>query len=101
MLLNTKSYTIGVLIPSFRNHLFSDLLAGIESVTTPKQYQTLIANYNYSPEEEEEKIINLLSYNIDGIILCEKNHSIKAVAKYLRSSNIYQSLRLWILKVRV
>lgn len=87
MLLNTKSYTIGVLIPSFRNHLFSDLLAGIESVTTPKQYQTLIANYNYSPEEEEEKIINLLSYNIDGIILCEKNHSIKAV-KYLRSSNI-------------
>ncbi|AUG99059.1 transcriptional regulator [Prodigiosinella confusarubida] len=87
MLLNTKSYTIGVLIPSFKNQIFADMLAGIESVTSGKQYQILIANYNYKQKSEEEQIINLLAYNIDGIILSEKSHTVRAV-KYLRSAKI-------------
>lgn len=72
MLLNAQSYTLGVLIPSFQNQLFADILAGIESVTSGHNYQTLIANYNYNRDSEEESVINLLSYNIDGIILSEK-----------------------------
>ena len=32
ILLNARSKTIGVLIPSFRNQIFADVLAGIESV---------------------------------------------------------------------
>jgi LacI family gluconate utilization system Gnt-II transcriptional activator len=87
MLLNAKSYTIGVLIPSFKNQLFADLLAGIDSITSDSHYQTLIANYNYQQDCEEKQIINLLSYNIDGIILAEKKHTIKAV-KYLHSAKI-------------
>lgn len=71
MLLNAQSYTLGILIPSFQNQLFADILAGIESVTS-EHYQTLIANYNYDRDSEEESVINLLSYNIDGIILSEK-----------------------------
>ncbi len=70
MLLNAQSYTLGVLIP-FQNQLFADILAGIESVTSGHNYQTLIANYNYNRDSEEESVINLLSYNIDGIILSE------------------------------
>ena len=72
MLLNAQSYTLGILIPSFQNQLFADILAGIESVTSEHNYQTLIANYNYDRDSEEESVINLLSYNIDGIILSEK-----------------------------
>lgn len=87
MLLSAKSYTIGVLIPSFKNQIFADLLAGIESATKEGRYQTLIANYNYNPQAEEEQIINLLSYNIDGIILSEKAHTLRAV-KYLRAAKI-------------
>ena len=34
ILLNARSKTIGVLIPSFRNQIFADMLAGIESVTS-------------------------------------------------------------------
>ncbi len=48
MLLNAQSYTLGILIPSFQNQLFADILAGIESVTSEHNYQTLIANYNGS-----------------------------------------------------
>ena len=82
MLLNAQSYTLGVLIPSF-----ADMLAGIESVTSDHNYQTLIANYNYDRESEEESVINLLSYNIDGIILSEKYHTLRTV-KFLRSATI-------------
>ncbi|KNC88255.1 DNA-binding transcriptional regulator IdnR [Trabulsiella odontotermitis] len=87
ILLNAQSYTIGVLIPSFQNQLFADILAGIESVTSGHNYQTLIANYNYDRESEEESVINLLSYNIDGIILSEKFHTLRTV-KFLRSAKI-------------
>ncbi|MEN3753535.1 DNA-binding transcriptional regulator IdnR [Mangrovibacter yixingensis] len=87
MLLNAKSYTVGILIPSFQNQLFSDILAGIESVTSGHNYQTLIANYNYCQHSEEEQVINLLSYNIDGIILSEKHHTVRT-SKFLRAAQI-------------
>lgn len=87
ILLNSRSKCIGVLIPSFRNQIFSDVLAGIESVTSKLHYQTLIANYEYDQVLEEEKIINLLSYNIDAIILTEKRHTDRT-RQYLRSANI-------------
>ncbi|MCU5771790.1 LacI family DNA-binding transcriptional regulator [Erwiniaceae bacterium BAC15a-03b] len=87
MLLSARSYTIGVLIPSFKNQIFADLLAGIEAATKEGRYQTLIANYNYNSQAEEEQIINLLSWNIDGIILSEKSHTLRAV-KYLRAAKI-------------
>ena len=43
MLLNAQCYSLGILIPSFQNQLFADILAGIESVTSEHNYQTLIA----------------------------------------------------------
>ncbi|EDT1604648.1 TPA: positive regulator of L-idonate catabolism [Salmonella enterica subsp. houtenae] len=85
MLLNAQSYSLGVLIPFFQNQLFADILAGIESVTSGHNYQTLMANYNYDRDSEEESVINLLSYNIDGIILSEKYHTLRTV-KFLRST---------------
>ncbi len=85
--LNAQSFTIGVLIPSFQNQIFADILAGIESVTSGNKYQPLIANFNYSKESEEEVIINLLSYNIDGIILTEKLHTQRTM-KFLRAAKI-------------
>lgn len=87
MLLNAKSYTLGVLIPSFKNQIFADLLSGIEDATKSSNYQLLISNYNYDKWVEEEQIINLLSYNVDGILLTEKDHTLRA-EKYLRAAKI-------------
>ena len=87
ILLNARSKTIGVLIPSFRNQIFADVLAGIESVTSAHQYQTLIANYEYDPQREEREVLNLLSYNIDGLILTGKQHSDRMI-QYVRASGI-------------
>ena len=87
ILLNARSKTIGVLIPSFRNQIFADVLAGIESVTSAHQYQTLIANYGYVPQREEREVLNLLSYNIDGLILTGKQHTDRMI-QYVRASGI-------------
>ncbi|WP_392558419.1 DNA-binding transcriptional regulator IdnR [Orbus mooreae] len=87
ILLGSKSRSIGIIIPSFKNHIFLEVLAGIESVASNHGYQTIITNYDYDKIIEEQKIINLLSYNIDALILMEKNHTKRAI-KYLKSVNI-------------
>lgn len=70
-----RSHAIGVLFPSISNHVFDEVLRGIESVTEPAGYQIMIAHYAYSPELEEKRISSLLGYHIDGLILSESVHS--------------------------
>ncbi|MCL2891876.1 LacI family DNA-binding transcriptional regulator [Brenneria tiliae] len=78
---------IGILVPSFNNQIFSDLLAGIESVTAANGYQTLVVNYDYDKNREEEQIINLLSCQLAGLILTDSEHTLRA-NKYLDSAEI-------------
>ncbi|MDO7083526.1 substrate-binding domain-containing protein [Pseudocolwellia sp. AS88] len=70
-----KSQAIGVLFPSISNHVFDEVLRGIESVTEPAGYQIMIAHYAYSPELEEKRISSLLGYHVDGLILSESVHT--------------------------
>lgn len=78
---------LGVLVPSFNNQIFADLLAGIESVTQARGYQTLVVNYDYSPQREEEQIAQLLSYPIAGLILTDSAHTLRAET-YLGAAKI-------------
>lgn len=75
MLSNATSRAIGILIPSLSNQVFSAVVHGIEAVTRPAGYQTLLAHYGYSPEREEEQVASLLSYNVDGLILSDSQHT--------------------------
>ena len=78
---------IGVLIPSFHNQIFADLLAGIESVTTAHGYQTLVVNYDYDRQREEEQIAAVLAFNVKGLLLTESAHTLRA-DKYLNAAKI-------------
>ncbi|MBT0724850.1 LacI family DNA-binding transcriptional regulator [Rosenbergiella sp. S61] len=78
---------IGVLIPSFNNQIFSELLAGIEAVTEAYGYQTLVVTYDYSLQKEEEQIAALLAFNIKALILTDTAHSLRA-EKYLQAAKI-------------
>ena len=82
-----KNACIGILVPSFHNHIFSALLAGIESVAKAHGYQTLVVNSDYQKEREEEQIIQLLSYDIAGLILTESVHTLRT-EKYLNAAGI-------------
>lgn len=79
ILSNAKSRAIGVLVPSLTNHVFADVIKGVEQITDHAGYQTMLAHYGYSVEKEEQRIESLLSYNVDGIILSENHHSARTL----------------------
>lgn len=78
---------IGVLIPSFNNQIFADVLAGIESVTTAHGFQTLVVNYDYDSQREEEQIATVLAMNVKALLLTESVHTLRA-EKYLKAAKI-------------
>ncbi|MBX9446866.1 gluconate operon transcriptional repressor GntR [Dickeya chrysanthemi] len=75
ILANATSRAIGVLLPSLTNQVFAEVLRGIEKVAESQGYQTMLAHYGYQPEVEERRLMSLLAYNIDGLILAERNHT--------------------------
>lgn len=75
MLASATSRAIGVLLPSLTNQVFAEVLRGIERVTEAHGYQTMLAHYGYHPEKEERRLMSLLAYNIDGLILSERFHT--------------------------
>ncbi|TCP93530.1 LacI family transcriptional regulator [Cricetibacter osteomyelitidis] len=87
ILSNARSKAIGVLVPSLTNHVFADVIKGIELITDKAGYQTMLAHNGYSIVKEEQRIESLLSYNIDGLILSENEHSPRTL-KMLETANI-------------
>lgn len=75
MLSRSTSRAIGVLVPSLTNQVFADVIKGIESVTEPAEYHLMLSHYGYSAEFEERSLASLLSYNVDGVILSESQHT--------------------------
>lgn len=75
ILSKATSRAIGVLVPSLTNLVFADVIKGIESVTEPKSYHLMLAHYGYSMDLEEVSLASLLSYNVDGVILSESQHT--------------------------
>lgn len=78
---------LGVLIPSFHNQIFADLLSGIESVAAAHGYRTLVVNYDYDGQREEEQIAAILACNVKGLLLTESRHTVRA-EKYLHAAKI-------------
>ena len=75
------------MLPSLTNQVFAEVIRGIESVTDKYGYQTMLAHYGYRAEKEEERLLSLLSYNIDGLILAERTHTPKTI-KMLETAGI-------------
>lgn len=71
--------TIGVIIPSLSNQVFASLVEGIESITQPAGVDILLAHSGYDARVEERKVAMLLSYRVDGLILCETSHTPKTI----------------------
>lgn len=78
---------IGVLIPSFYNQIFADVLAGVESVAHTQGYQTLVVSYDYDLQREEEQIATVLALGVKGLILTGTVHTLRA-EKYLQAASV-------------
>jgi LacI family gluconate utilization system Gnt-I transcriptional repressor len=68
-LASARSHAIAVLVPSFSNAVFTDVLAGIQDALGPDGYQLLIGNTRYSSEEEETLLRLHLQSHPAGILL--------------------------------
>ncbi len=75
ILANKASRSVGVLIPSFSNMVFADLIYGLEEEARLHNYTLLIMHTGYSREAEEQQVEAMLSYQVDGIVLTEPQHS--------------------------
>lgn len=79
MLSRATSRAIGILVPSLTNQVFADVIKGIEAATEPAGYHLMLSHYGYSPEVEERSLSSLLSYNVDGVILSESQHTTRTL----------------------
>lgn len=77
ILSKATSRAIGVLVPSLTNQVFANVIKGIEQATDPAGYHLMLSHYGYSPELEEQSLASLLSYNVDGVILSDNQHTVR------------------------
>lgn len=68
-LLNTRTASIGVVVPTINNYYESAIIEGIESVLHPKGYALNICVTNEQYLLEAEYIVKLLSNRVEGIFL--------------------------------
>ena len=63
-----RTKTLGILIPDIANLYFALLTRGVESVTFPRGFTTLICDSNRTQERERRYLEILLSEGVEGIL---------------------------------
>lgn len=61
--------TIGAVMPTLDNAIFSKALQAMQSALAAEGYQLLVASHDYNPAAETEAIRMLVSRGVDGLIL--------------------------------
>lgn len=65
----SRSYTIGVLVPSLSQHFFSTLLSSIQEVMAREGYQVFVYQTNEDAQQEIDGMDALIGARVDGILL--------------------------------
>lgn len=73
-LASARSLNVAVLVPSFTNMVFTEMLAGIDEVLSAQGYQMIIATSFYDTAEELRLLRGLLAFRPDGILLTGTTH---------------------------
>jgi len=66
---NSRSYTIGIIIPEIVHYFFSSVISGIEDVASQKGFTVIICQSNESYDREVANTRALLSHRIDGLLV--------------------------------
>ncbi|WP_085522964.1 GntR family transcriptional regulator [Tuberibacillus sp. Marseille-P3662] len=65
----TGDQTIGVITTYISDYIFPSIIRGIESYLSEKDYSVLIASTNNNVDKEKKSLQNILTKNIDGLIV--------------------------------
>lgn len=66
---NSRTNTIGVIIPEIVHHFFSSVISGIDDVAAEKGFTVIICQSNENFEREVANAHMLLSHRVDGILV--------------------------------
>jgi LacI family transcriptional regulator len=66
---NSRSNTIGVLIPEIVHYFFSSVISGIDDVAAEKGFTVIICQSNENYDREVANAKTLLSHRVDGILV--------------------------------
>jgi DNA-binding LacI/PurR family transcriptional regulator len=66
---NSRSNTIGIIIPEIVHYFFSSVISGIEDIASQKGYTVIICQSNERFAREVSNAKALLSHRVDGILI--------------------------------
>lgn len=78
---------VAVIIPSFKNMVFPEVLTGINEVLEGTGLQPVVGVTDYLPEKEENVLYEMLSWRPSGVIIAGLEHS-EAANAMLKSAGI-------------
>jgi len=82
---SNRSTTIGLIVPSIDNSIYTQTVKGLSEVLKRSGFQLMIAESGYDPNEEEELISVLLSHRVSGLVLHSTEHTRQAIEKIRKS----------------
>ena len=68
-----RSYTIGLIIPTITNPIFSESTRGVQDVANANGYQVILGNSDYQYEKEAALIEVFRERQVDGLIITTTN----------------------------
>ena len=92
-----RSFTVGVMVSSYANSFFLEILEGIESVLETENYSMIIGNAEGSTAQEsriQRAVREFASWQVDGVIVFGQSYRGKqaAVSKAQLSRGMYRNL---------
>lgn len=75
MMSKSRSGTVGLIVPSFSNGVFSDIIDAADEAARAHGASLLLMHSGYDPQAEEAHVAALLSYRADAVILCGAEHT--------------------------
>jgi LacI family gluconate utilization system Gnt-I transcriptional repressor len=84
-LASSRVNLVAVIIPSFSNMVFPEVLTGINTVLDDTELQPVVGVTQYSPEREEKVLYQMLSWRPSGVIIAGLEHT-EATRAMLRAA---------------
>jgi LacI family gluconate utilization system Gnt-I transcriptional repressor len=77
---SNRSTTVGLIVPSIDNSIYTQTVKGLSVVLRRSGFQLMIAECGYDPAEEEGLIAAFLTQRVSGLVLHNTEHSEHAKA---------------------
>ncbi len=84
---SSRSTTIGLIVPSIDNSIYTQTVKALSDVVRRAGFQLMIAECGYDPLEEEELIATFLAHRVAGLVLHNAEHS-EAARAMIRQSGV-------------